>query len=135
MLHTMHTGMNKKEGSMAIKLDMSKAYDRVEWRFLEAVMESMGFESRWIRLIMMCVTSVQYAVLVNGTPHGQITPSSSMITHTTMSGELTWVPTSKRGPRVSHLFLANNSLLFCRTSISQWVQLAKILHLYEEALG
>jgi hypothetical protein len=63
--HTMHSCMWGKQGFMAMKLDMSKAYDRVEWRFLEAIMEIMGFESQWINLIMMCVIKT-HVVLVNG---------------------------------------------------------------------
>jgi hypothetical protein len=41
-LHTMHTRMKGKKGFMVVKLDMSKAYDKMEWRFLEAVMRQMG---------------------------------------------------------------------------------------------
>ena len=61
--------LKKKEGKesyMAIKLDMSKAYDRVEWYFLKKVMERMGFNEKWISLIMNCITIVSYSVLING---------------------------------------------------------------------
>jgi hypothetical protein len=65
-LHTMHTNMWSKVGFMGIKLDMSKTYDRVEWKFLEVVIEKLGFSQRWISLIMVCVRTVSYAVVVNG---------------------------------------------------------------------
>jgi hypothetical protein len=45
---------------------MSKAYDRVEWQFLERIMRKLGFADRWVDLIMQCITSVSYQVKVNG---------------------------------------------------------------------
>lgn len=77
-LHTMHTRMWGKDGYMAIKLDMSKVYDRVEWQFLEVVMRRMGFTEKWINLIMMCVRTANYAILVNGNPVRHIYPSRGL---------------------------------------------------------
>ncbi|GLT77195.1 hypothetical protein SLA2020_488040 [Shorea laevis] len=77
-LHTMASRMKGKKGYMAIKLDMSKAYDRVEWGFLEAIMRKMGFAEGWISLIMQCVRTVSYSVLVNGSPQGCITPTRGL---------------------------------------------------------
>ncbi|XP_042952211.1 uncharacterized protein LOC122289292 [Carya illinoinensis] len=65
-LHSMKTRQKGKVGSMTLKLDMAKVYDRIEWRFVESIMRKMGFEERWIGLIMQCVSSVTYLVLVNG---------------------------------------------------------------------
>jgi hypothetical protein len=53
---------------MSFKLDMHKVYDRVEWNFLEATMIKMGFEARWVQIVMTCVTSVHFAILVNRSP-------------------------------------------------------------------
>ncbi|KAF5478227.1 hypothetical protein F2P56_004806 [Juglans regia] len=60
---------------MVLKLDISKAYDIIEWGFLEAVMRKLGFGEQWIFLVMLCVTSVTYFVLVNGQPGKVINPS------------------------------------------------------------
>jgi hypothetical protein len=68
----MHARMWGKEGFMAVKIDMSKAYDRVEWVFLKKVMGKLGFALRWIDLIMTCITIVRYSIVVNGQPVGDI---------------------------------------------------------------
>ena len=73
-LHSMHNHKSTKEGYMAIKLDMSKAYDRVEWSFLECMMKKFSFNERWITLMMLCVSSVSYSILINGAPQGFIRP-------------------------------------------------------------
>lgn len=74
-LHCMKNLNSGDTGFMAIKLDMSKAYDRVEWGYLENIMRKMGFCERWIGLIMACVRTVTYSIIVNGEPQGLIHPT------------------------------------------------------------
>ena len=47
-----------KSGDIAVKRDMAKAYDRVEWHYLGAMLLKLGFGDRFIRFIMKCVSSV-----------------------------------------------------------------------------
>ena len=66
---TIHAIKRRKRGNnpcCAINLDMLKAYDRVEWHYLEAMLTRLGFGDRFIRLIMKCVTSVRFTIKVNG---------------------------------------------------------------------
>lgn len=65
-------------GFMALKLDMSKAYDQVEWSFLEAIMQHLGLGERIRRIIMSCLKSVSYSILLNGQPIGSIKPSRGL---------------------------------------------------------
>ena len=62
-LHHMKTKNSGKLGFMTLKLDMSKAYDRVEWVFLLKLMEKMGFDSKWIMMISECINTVSYSIL------------------------------------------------------------------------
>lgn len=67
-----------KEGSMALKIDMSKAYDRIEWIFLEKMLLKLGFNSWWTHLIMQCVTLVEYNVVQDRGDIGPIRPSRGL---------------------------------------------------------
>lgn len=49
----------------AVKLDMHKAYDRVEWKFLWNMMTKLGFHERWVDMMMACISSVSYSIRYN----------------------------------------------------------------------
>jgi hypothetical protein len=155
-LHTMNSRMRGKKDYMAVKVVMRKAYDRVEWPFLEAMLRTMAFAERWITLIVTCVKSVSYSVLINGKPCGKIVPShglrqgdplspylflimaeglSSLIAKAERHKLITEVPIAVWGFHLSHLFFADNSLLFCRANFTEWSNLFQVLHLYEKASG
>ena len=74
VVHSLHSHPEISKSSVLLKTDMSKAYDRLEWPFLEGILQVMGFAPLWISWIMGCVTSVTFSVLINGHPYGFIKP-------------------------------------------------------------
>ncbi|KAM1143260.1 hypothetical protein ACFX1X_032552 [Malus domestica] len=118
---------------MGIKLDMNKAYDRVEWDFLEAVMVHLGFQRGWIDMVMRCVKTVEFSILINGRPRKAFKPTrglrqgdplspylfliisevlSLIIRKAVQQGYLDGIRISASGPVLSHLLFANDTLVF-----------------------
>ena len=140
---TMHHINLRKSGAIgeiALKLDMSKAYDIVEWACLDKIMEKLGFHSRWKGLMMQCISSVTYAIRINGKPSGQIFPFrglrqgdslspylflicaeglSALIKKASVDGLLGGISLCRRGPSLSRLFFADDSLIFCKATLRE----------------
>lgn len=68
LIHSMKTSKEKKKGYLALKLDLSKAFDRVEWTFISKALLSFGFNENWVHLILQCVSTTSFSILLNGSP-------------------------------------------------------------------
>lgn len=65
-------------GNMAIKLDLNKAYNRVEWDFLAVLLRKLGFNDKWVHLILQCVTTVKFNMFVNGAKRCSFIPGRGL---------------------------------------------------------
>lgn len=119
---------------------MNKAYDRIEWQYLENIMRAMGFKDKWIQLVMMCVTTVRYQIVLDDNLLGHIIPSRglrqgdtlspylfilcaegifALMTQNERSGAIHGCRVAAGAPILTHLFFANNCFLFCRASLNE----------------
>ena len=151
-LHYMKNHNSRNTGFMALKLDMSKAYDRVEWSFLKDVMIKMGFNDRWIVLVMKSITFVSYSLLVNGEPFRHIIPTRGIrqgdppspylfllcseglhkhIQTTANNRAIKGVSICQNGLKLMHLLFADDSLLFCKATRLECQKILEILSTYE----
>ncbi|XP_056855145.1 uncharacterized protein LOC130504548 [Raphanus sativus] len=156
MVHGLRTNPMCKSDFIAIKTDMSKAYDRVEWNFLEALFSKLGFHSTWIAWIMSCVRSVSYSVLLNGQAYGHITPQRGIrqgdplspflfilcaeaLIHTMNQGEqngrITCMKIASNCPSVQHLLFADDSFFLCRATLAECSEFLRRLKLYGDSSG
>jgi hypothetical protein len=156
MSHYMRRKKRGKDVYMALKLDMSKAYDRVEWPYLEGIMRKMGFEESFVRLIMECVTSVSYRFRVNGDLTDVVYPGrglrqgdpispylfllcaegfSALLNKAEDEGLICGIKLAQTAPRVSHLLFADDSLLLLEANVQGVEAVKSILRIYEEGSG
>lgn len=157
LLHALKHRKTGKQGFFALKLDMSKAYDRVEWDLLEEIMLRMGFDRRWVEMLMSCVRSLSFSVVVNGditdefkperglrqgdplSPYPFLMCTEDIITLLSSKGKtdglLSGASVSRQEPRVSHLFFADDSLLFGKAKSAESEKVKDCLRIYEESSG
>jgi hypothetical protein len=150
-IHAIKNRRNGSNGWCAVKLDMHKAYDRVEWIFLENVMRRMGFAERWIQLMMACVTSVKYQVRFNSEETEMFVPTrglrqgdplspylfllcaeglSSLLLYEEEVGGIDGVRVCRNAPSVSHLLFADDSLIIMKANMNNATFLQQVLDTY-----
>ncbi|CAL1353552.1 unnamed protein product [Linum trigynum] len=156
LMHYLKIKTQGNKGYMDLKVDMEKAYDRIEWPFLLAVLDKMGFSSVWQGWIHECLRSSSFSVLMNGTPSGYFTASrdlrqgdplspllfvlctegfAALLRQAITEKKLEGVKVAPRAPRISHLFFADDSYLFLRGSLQECENLIEVLNEYEELSG
>ena len=124
--------------------------------FLKKILLKMGFSDTWVALIMECIITVSYSILVNGEPKGVIVPSrglrqgdplspylflfcaeglNALLLNATDEGVINGFSLCRNGPKLTHLFFVDDCLIFCRSTFEECNKIQELLAIYETASG
>ncbi|XP_019246258.1 PREDICTED: uncharacterized protein LOC109225903 [Nicotiana attenuata] len=141
--------------SCLIKIDLRKAYDTVEWDFVQEILHALNFPSKFIQWIMQCITTTKYSIAINGGIYGNIegkrglrqgdpiSPLIFVICMEYFTRIMQHVATMQgfeyhtkcRGLKLNHLCFADNVLLFCKGEVQSVMLKLRGLAAFSEASG
>jgi hypothetical protein len=145
-----------KGGFVALKLDLQKAYDRVNWGFLSTVLKKFGFSPQFIGWIMECISTVSFSVLVNGGKTKHFLPSrglrqgdplspylfilcqevlSRLIDRQFVNGDIHGVKMNVAGPAFTHVMYADDIMVFSKANSREVQIIDECLETYCEWSG
>jgi hypothetical protein len=152
-LHAMDQGNNSCREFGALKLDLSKAYGRVHWGYLEDVLLWMSFHHKWVQWIMVCVTIVRYSVHFNNVNLESFTPTcglrqgdplspylflfvadgfSKLIQDRVQHRHIQELHVCRQAPGISHLLFADDTLLFLKATEEQALKVKEVIQVFEK---
>ena len=155
-LHFMKKKRPRDVRCCALKLDMKKAYDRVEWDYLRAIMTQLGFHRLWVDMVMRLITTVSFSVLFNGERLNSFLPTrgirqgdpispylfllaaegfSCLLNSRLQSSTLKGIKVAPSAPVVSHLLFADDSLLFFGANLENAQVINDVMETYYRASG
>ena len=155
LIHTMSL-KKRRAGFMAIKIDLEKAYDKLEWHFIHDMLKLYKFPSHLIKLIMSCVSTSSITMLLNGGRLEPFLPSRAIRQGDPLSPYLfilcmemlgflilekcsanLWDPmkASSNGPVFSHLFFADDLFLFAKADLKNCCNIRETLDTFCELSG
>eukprot|EP00253_Pinus_taeda_P029800 PITA_29800 len=153
MIHSLHS---RKEVGMLMQFDLSKAYDKVSWAYLEAVLEAFGFSKQWIKWILALIKSPRYSILVNGAPSVPFSPSrgirqgdplspflffilmeglSRLIAKRKAEGRIKGLQPIRSCPATTHQQFVDDTMLHGTPTVKEALAYKDILHLFSKASG
>ena len=157
--HVIVDALRTKKGKNSfgvLKIDMNKAYDRVRWNFLKAVLIAVNFDAKWVKWLMECVTSVHYTLLFNGNISNSFKPGTGLrqgdpispylflmcanilslaLLQAESSNLISGVKVGRNGDTFTHLLYADDSLLFFKKDEKSLANLQRTLDWYCALFG
>lgn len=154
--HYMKRKTQGNKGVAGLKIDVSKAYDRVEWGFVHSLMRRFGFHEIWIERVMKYIQSVSYTFLHNGEEFGNVIPGrglrqgdpispyiyilcaeglSAIIRRNEEVGLLHGCRIARGAPVISHLLFADDCYFFFNATGSEAGVMKSILTRYADISG